>query len=145
MLYASKRILVPIDGSEASLRALDFGTALGRELGAQLDIVSVIDLKHVDAFDGYMMTEEQLEDLKVTVKEQVLEAARKRMPEVGPPYRARLLWGGVVEVLLREAEEEDVAMVVLGRTGKGFFGRLLEGSVSRAMAVHCRAPVIIVP
>lgn len=145
MLYDNKRILVPIDGSEPSLRALGFATELATELGGHIDIVSVIDLKHVDAFDGYMMTEEQLEDLKVVVKEQVLETAKQKMPVNGPAYRARLLWGGVTEVLLREAEEEGVAMVVVGRTGKGFFGRLMEGSVSRALALHCKVPVTVVP
>jgi len=145
MLFNDKRVLVPIDGSEPSFRALSLGAQMARDLGASLDIISVIDLKHVDAFDGYMMSEEQFEELKVAVKEEVLEQAKKRLPDNAPPYRARLMWGGVVEVLLREAEGEDVAMVFVGRTGKGFFGRMLEGSISRALSAHCAAPVTIVP
>lgn len=145
MSFKNKRILVPIDGSEPSFRALSLAIQLAQETKAELDIVSVIDLTHVDAFDGYMMSEHQFEELKVAVKEEVLDEAKKRLPADAPPHRARLMWGGVVETLLREAEEGDVAMIVLGRTGKGFFGRLLEGSVSRALAVHGPVPVVIVP
>lgn len=141
----SRRILVPVDGSEPSFRALDLAVSLARDLHANLDIVSVIDLRHVDAFDGYMMTEAQFEELKVGVQEDVLARAKARLPDDAPAWRTRLLWGGVVETLLQEADAPDVAMIVLGRTGKGFFGRLLEGSVSRNLSIHSPVPITIVP
>lgn len=145
MFMKDKRILVPVDGSDPANRALALAVQIGRDTGASLDIVSVVDLRHVDAYDGYMLSDQQYQEMTVSVRQEVLEVAVAGLPADAPEHRSRLLWGGVPETLLKEAEAGDVAMVILGRTGKGFFGRLLEGSVSRALATLCPVPVVVVP
>jgi len=145
MSEKTQRIIVPIDGSEPSDRALELGLSLAKERGVALEVISVIDLRHVDAFDGYMMTEQQFDELRIAVQEEVVSKAETRLEDAGVAFSTRLLWGGVVEQLLRASEETGVEMIVLGRTGRGFFGRLLEGSVSRGMAMHAKVPVVVVP
>lgn len=139
----SQRILVPVDGSAPSDRALDLAARLAQGLGASLDIVTVLDFSQVDVYDGFYLSDRQLEELQTKAKREILERAEQLVDD-RVPVRTRLLRGRVTHVLLEEAEQPGVAMVVLGRTGKGAFERLVQGSVSRHLAAHSPAPVTVV-
>ena len=142
---SDKRIVIPVDGSEASVRALDVGVMLAQSMGAKVDVITVLDLLHVDPFEGYGMTDEEFERLQEKLKAETLDHVRDRLPQEGLDFTLRLLRGPVLKVLLEEGESEDVAFMVVGRTGKGFFERMVEGSVSRGLSTHCTRPVVVVP
>lgn len=139
----SNRILVPVDGSPPSDRALDLAVQLASGLNAGLEIVTVIDLSQVDVYDGFYLTDRQLEELQTKAKNEILDRAKARVA-TGVATETRLLRGRAAHVLLEEAEKPGVAMVVMGRTGKGAFERLVQGSVSRSLAAHSPVPVTIV-
>lgn len=140
----NERIVVPVDGSEPSMRALDVAARLAKGLGASLEVVSVLDLTQVDVYDSFYLTDTQLEDLQQRIKTDILEDARARAPE-GVHVEVKLLKGRAEKMLDTEVEKPGVVMVVIGRTGKGAFERLVQGSVSRHMAAHCPVPVTVVP
>ena len=140
----TERIVVPVDGSEPSLRALDVAGQVAKGLGVTLEVVSVLDLTQVDVYDSFYLTDEQLQTLQEKVKEHTLEDARKRSPE-GVEVQVKLLRGRAEKMLDDEVGKPGVRMVVVGRTGKGAFERMVQGSVSRHLAAHCPVPVIIVP
>ena len=52
--------------------------------------------------------------------------------------------GPVARAILDEAEEWGADLIVLGSHGRGFWGRVLLGSVSQAVALHARCSVEIV-
>ena len=139
-----KTIMVPYDGSEPSGRALDFAIDLAKRCGWSLDVVSVLDLREVDFYEGFYLTEDQLDKLETKMREQVLETARAKIP-ADVPSEVKLLKGPVVRTLFDAVEADHVAMVVLGRQGKNALKRLLEGSVSRALATNAKVPVTVVP
>ena len=145
MRFNDKRILVPVDGSEPAYRALALAVEVARGTGAIIDIVSVADTRHTELYDGYYMIGPKYEEITIEALTGVLKEAESRLPSDSPAHRTRLLRGAVSEVLLHEAAEEDVAAIVMGRTGKGFFGRMLEGSVSRTLAIHSPVPVMVAP
>jgi nucleotide-binding universal stress UspA family protein len=140
----SERILVPVDGSDAAERALDVAARLAKGLDVELEIVTVLDLSQVDVYDGFYLTDKQLEDLQYKAKEHVLEAALERLGDDPPKVSTRLLRGRAAHVLIEEAEKPGLLMIVMGRTGKGAFERLVQGSVSRNLAAHSPVPVTIV-
>lgn len=137
------RILVPVDGSAPSERALDLAVRLARGLGAELDVVTVLDLSQVDVYDGFYLSDSQLDALQRKAKTEILERAQQLVDD-RVPVRTRLLRGRAAHVLLEEAEQPGVAMIVMGRTGKGAFERLVQGSVSRNLAAHSPVPITIV-
>lgn len=139
-----EKILVPVDGSEAADRALDFAVLLGTGLGLPLDVVTVLDLSQVDVYDGFYLTDRQLEELQTKARSDILERAAARVPEGGPSVSTRLLRGRAARVLEEEAGKPGVRLVVMGRTGKGALERMLQGSVSRNLAAHSPVPVTIV-
>jgi nucleotide-binding universal stress UspA family protein len=138
------RILVPVDGSDASMRALKLAGELAKGLGVSIEVVSVLDLSQVDVYDSFYLTETQLEELQEKVKEEVLEKARSAVPE-GVECDAQLLRGRAEKVLDDEADKPGVRMIVIGRTGKGAFERVVQGSVSRHLTAHSPVPITIVP
>lgn len=143
MQQNTQRILVPVDGSPPSDRALDLAQQIAKGIGAGIDIVTVIDLSQVDVYDGFYLTDRQLEELQTKAKTEILDRAKAL---VGDDVQVitRLLRGRAAHVLLEEAEKPGVAMIVMGRTGKGAFERLVQGSVSRNLAAHSPVPVTIV-
>ncbi len=122
-----------------------FAHQLAQGKGLALDIICVLDVLHVDPFEGYGMTDERFAQLQLKVKEDILEHALKSVPGDGPVATVRLLVGPALKTLLKECEGEGVEMVVLGRTGKGVFKRLIQGSVANGLAAHSPVPVVIVP
>jgi nucleotide-binding universal stress UspA family protein len=144
MTTQQERILVPVDGSEASDRALDYAVRLGAGLGLPLDVVTVLDLSQVDVYDGFYLTDRQLEELQTKARKDILERAHARVPDDGPNVSTRLLRGRTARVIEDEAGKPGVQLIVMGRTGKGAFERVLQGSVSRDLAAHSPVPVTIV-
>lgn len=57
---------------------------------------------------------------------------------------ARLLMGSPADQILREAEEREADLVVVGRRGLGGLKRLLMGSVSEGVVQHARCPVLVI-
>lgn len=141
-MAALKKILVPIDGSEPSLRAVEHASMIAKATGASLDLVTVLDLRQVDVYEGFYLTDEQLEKIEEHAHERVLDVAKKKVPE-GVKVQTRLLKGPALKLLLHEAEA-GADLVVIGRTGKNALERVLEGSVSRGLAAHCKVPITIV-
>ncbi len=139
------RILVPVDGSAPSDRALDLAVRVAVGLGLGLDIITILDLGQVDVYDGFYLTDHQLEELQSKAKNEILEAAKARAGRASPHVTTRLLRGRAAHVLLEEADQPGVEMIIMGRTGKGAFERFVQGSVSRSLAAHSPAPVTIVP
>lgn len=140
----SDRYLVALDGSESSFRALDAAARLAGQTGAQLEVVSVLDLEAHDVYSGFYLTEEQVKRIEDKLKNEVLAVARHHVPDDGPRLTTRLLRGHAVSRLLDEAGKPGVTMLFVGRTGKGPLQKLLEGSVSRSIAKLSPIPVTVV-
>jgi nucleotide-binding universal stress UspA family protein len=55
-----------------------------------------------------------------------------------------VVFGEVVEAILRAADDGDADVIVVGTNDKGFLQRLLSGSVSQELARKAARPVLIV-
>lgn len=138
------RILVAIDGSEPAERALALAVTLAQKMAMSLDVVTVIDLGQVDVYDGFYLTDRQINQIQQRVHDAVIEKARASVPnEVDASFR--VVRGSARKTLLEESEGEGVRLMVVGRTGKGALQRVVEGSVSRSLTAHAAVPVVIVP
>jgi nucleotide-binding universal stress UspA family protein len=139
----TKPILVAVDGSAPSKRAVEVAVNIAKGTGQKIAFVSVIDLRQIDIYEGFYLTEQQLAELEKHHRETILDGALKNVPKELVHENTRLLRGPVLKALLDEAEK--ASMVVVGRTGKGALDRLLEGSVSRGLSIHSTVPVVVVP
>lgn len=134
-------ILVGVDGSEASLLALDWATAEARQLGWQLHVVCVFSMPSFTATmieTGYPSLDDNLIQ---DGAQSVLDDAVARVP--GDVVVTSALEVGDPSAVLVELSR-DAGLVVLGKHGGGFADRLL-GAVSSAVPAHAHCPTVVVP
>lgn len=136
------RVVVGIDGSEASRSALQWAVEEARARRAALEVVHawstpfVAGYPYVSAFDP-----DQFEAGARAAIETALEDIDTR-GLAGPIERLTPL-GRPAPVLIDASKGAD--LVVVGARGLGAFSGMLLGSVSHQLAQHAACPVIIVP
>jgi nucleotide-binding universal stress UspA family protein len=139
-------IVVGVDGSPNSGRALDWAMRQAAAVHAPLTVIAVHEVAKsywggipvIGPADTAL-----LETLRQAAEEMTRQAAG-RLSGAGPAeVTVRAVNGFVVKELVDASQEAD--LVVLGaRSGSGF-ARLLLGSVSGDVIQHSACPVVIVP
>jgi len=132
----SKRILLAYDGSEQANRALEFAVGLAKLAEAQIGVVSVVPVHAgrigIDPWDDKGVHGEELLEAKRLITEAGLA------PELYEPY------GEISDAIVRTAEDHGYDHIVTGSRHLGLVQRILQGSVSEAVAVKFPATVTIV-
>jgi nucleotide-binding universal stress UspA family protein len=129
-----QKILVAVDGSEFSKKALEFACELARKFDGSLHIVHV---PQGSAADRVMVLggasimihaeREQIEKAGHTLVEAANEIAEKKLPR---KVTTELRGGDPAAEIVASAKENESDCIVLGSRGLGDFGGLLLGSVS---------------
>ncbi|MEL6346875.1 MAG: universal stress protein [Myxococcota bacterium] len=139
-----QKILVPVDGSEPALRALNFAVEVATAMGASLELVTVLDLGQLDFYDGMYRTIEQIESWQEEIRSDILMRALDTLPDDRPPTTTTMLKGAAVKALLAHINDSEPDMVVMGRTGRSAVNRILHGSVSSRISAASPVPVTLV-
>ena len=77
--------------------------------------------------------------------EGMLDVQKQTLEKQGFTVEARVVVGAPRHEVVRIAKEEDYQLIVVGTQGRGFFGELLLGSTSHAVARQATVPVLLVP
>ena len=137
------KLLVPIDGSDLALQALQHAIALARAgLGVELVLANVQE--PASAYELLTLHDpEALAEVAVGAGRDLLAPAVEAAQAAGLPHLATVGVGDVVPTLLEVIEEEGCEAVVMGSHGLGLVRSAL-GSVSRAMLEQAPVPVTFV-
>lgn len=143
-----KHILVAVDGSPISKRALKEAIKLAQTLQAELRIVHVID-EFAFSWDTEFA---QMEATLVYIHEagkRILEAATKEARDMNIKVESKLLEietpdMRVGELIAQEAANVNADLIVLGTHGRRGFSRLLLGSVAETVVRVAIPPVLLV-
>lgn len=135
----SKRILVPIDGSDHSWDAFEF--ALDEHRDDEVTILHVIDQIEGDYEPGESTSRalKRSEDLEAEVHER-LETAEGSDTRVEFVTRE----GRPADEIIALAESEEIDQVVMGSRGLSGVKRLLLGSVAETVVRRADVPVNVV-
>ncbi|MFB6132913.1 MAG: universal stress protein [Halanaeroarchaeum sp.] len=128
-------LLVPIDGSDCSFRALEFATGLAAEYDATLHVVHVTD-EHTTATDDLQKRAGRL--LAASGHETDVEVLVDLDLEFRPADQ-------VGRTILHLVTERGYDHVVMGHHGTGTFEKALVGSATETVVEADRVPVTIVP
>lgn len=136
-------VLVGVDGSAASLHALDWAAAAAVTHGLTLKLVCAYSLPSFTAASldgGYAALDDTAiqEGAKV-----VLAEAQARADALGVPAVSVLATGDATGVLVDLSR--TARLVVLGTRGGGGFADRLLGTVSSALPAHAFCPTVVVP
>lgn len=141
-----KRILVPIDGSSTSERALQEAIRLIDDQPALLRLVHVIDdLQFLDA-EGYV-DYAALRDLTRQIGERSLNKAREIAQQADITVETSLLEANgerIARVIDAEASNWAADLIVIGTHGRAGFDHLLFGSVAEGVVRGTTVPVLLV-
>lgn len=149
------KILVALDGSQPSMRALNHALVLSEKFGSELMILTVFQRRvlpvvaeeagvgelSVDA-EVYEAYWDSIKDYHVRVLEKAKELVKSDHPNVR--YEAVLAEGRPSAEICRAARSREVNLIVMGNNGRGGIAGWVLGSTSKAVVDSCTRPILIV-
>ncbi len=138
------KILIPVDGSTYSMRGVENATCLTAEFKAH---VSKITLFRVINLSLYLKRIKEGIDPEEESK-QILNEAKDVFLQAGIPERfitTRVKVGkNPAEEILKEAEEGQYNLIIMGRKGRSALEDLILGGVSSTVLQHCQDPTVAI-
>ncbi len=143
---AFKKILVPLDFSPGSERALEFAIDVAKRDKALLLLVHVFHIPVYPLPEGYVMfPATQLSEMS-TEFERLLGTAEKRARAAGASAVETSLVTGVVDAeIVQIAKDKHCDLIVMGTHGRSGFSHFLLGSVAEKVLRKAPCPVLTVP
>jgi nucleotide-binding universal stress UspA family protein len=139
---ALKRILVPVDFSECSRKALQYALAFGKQFGAGLVLIHVVQpyvpVPEMAALDTQLIivrmreaAEGELAQWRRSIADDVTVKTQLR---VGRPHHE----------IVNAADELEADLILMSTHGRTGLGRALLGSTAEHVTRYAHCPVLIV-
>ena len=138
-----EKILVPVDGSEQSHKAVAFAADLARHYHATIHLLHVFKLSVIpEGFGEYVVSDRaQLQALG----DKIIASAEHEAKGHGiERIKTAVVEGDPAERIIDYAKEHDVDIIVIGSRGLGTFKGLLLGSVSNKVTHRADQTCVIV-
>lgn len=142
-----KNILLPVDGSENSQRALKHAIELAKLSGSKLILAHVIDMNGVFNYPQ-ATTSSTVKDLVSNFQKQssiILNHAKNQAMDLGIDATTIQASGSVKEQIATTIPNEyDIGLIVIGKTGRDALSRLVLGSTTAYVVRKAKANVTVV-
>ncbi|WP_206811199.1 universal stress protein [Paradesulfitobacterium ferrireducens] len=135
-----RSILVGLDGSKSSRKALQAAVDLSRKLNATVTTLTVVHLPDFSPGGGEVEELEQAEKYY----QPLLQEVKAYGSTLGCDIMTVILKGHPTEQLLQYAEDHQVDLIVIGTRGLGGFKKLLMGSVAQKVVSYSKIPVMVI-
>ena len=142
MNEAVKRVVVGVDGSEASEWALRWAGSFARDLDAE--VIAVYALTPLGEFT-LSLPPFPPKDLRREFQAELEEHWCKPLRELGTRYRAKIVESGPVSALLDVSEKEHADLIVVGGHRHGSLTDHLIGTVAARLVHRGKTPVVVIP
>ena len=147
------KILVALDGSDSSKRALHRAVVLAEKFWSKLTLLTIFHRRVLPPLveeGGEMAVDDEIyesywdsvRELHVRILEEAERLIRKSYPNVR--VEAVLAEGRPSVEICRESREREVGLVVVGNSGMGGIKGWLLGSTSRRVVDSCSTTVMVV-
>jgi len=131
-----KRIVITVDNSEDSKKAVRYGAFLAKLLGIDANIITVNDTHQ---FISSVVLEEKLKKEVDTF----LEKFKKIAEEFGVKIKTQLIVGRPAEEIVKYAKEDDLIIMAQHDKTRGF-DKVMEKSVSREVVINAPCSVLVI-
>jgi nucleotide-binding universal stress UspA family protein len=140
-----KRILVPVDFSSLSKKAVHYATRLAQQFDAEIDLIHVVEPQIPPAFDGFMVAPPTVSNgagasCAGRLKTLVNSVRKTGVVRVGSTVRAGLAAYEIVEA----AKELDVDLIVIATHGYTGWKHFAIGSTAERVVRAAPCPVLVV-
>jgi nucleotide-binding universal stress UspA family protein len=141
-----RRVLVPVDGSDCSLRAVAYvvgdrarcATTDGYEVHL-LNVQAPLP-RDVTQFVGHA----QVADFHRAESERALQPAEAVLVKAGVPFTSHAEVGHLGETIAQRADDLACDLIVMGAHGRGALAELLVGSIATRVIHLAHVPVLLV-
>jgi len=147
------KILIPVDGSTNSMKAIDYAIDLADKYKSELLALHVLYSQSGFAFHketvAGAITSSSLNDLNLDAKQEAekwFEEINKRAEEKKVHIKTEVVFTviSIVEGILTYAEKENINLIIIGSKGKSGWKKLIVGSVASGISTYAHCPILIV-
>lgn len=135
------KVLVPVNGSECSLKAVDEAIRIARSNGnTMIELVNVQPCfpRHMSRF----LSNGQTQAIRIERGANALEAGRRRVKAADVRCTTQILYGPIVPSVAAYARETGAGQIVVGTSP--VCGRLMRASIADRLIEHSPVPVDVV-
>lgn len=133
-------ILVPIDGSRNSFRALDFAISVAKSLEAKITTVSVIDLPPTLEYSVLDPVSKRLH----SQYKKFIKKAKDKVVKNRIKFDSKIIHGNTGNSIIKFSKSGKFDIIIMGSRGVGGFSGLLVGSVANHIIQKSKIPVMII-
>jgi nucleotide-binding universal stress UspA family protein len=141
-----KHILLPVDFSDVTPKAVEVAVHLARVFSASLTLLHVASPN--PDFVGYEPGPQSVRDQvarHLHEEHRQLQELDRQVETAGLKSTALLVQGYPAEKILQEAARLGADLIVVGSHGRGALRQLLVGSVTDGVLRGAKCPVLVVP
>ena len=138
-----KIIVVGVDGSPGSRKALTWAAAEAAVHGSDLVVVNVWEYTLMPPAGSVSVSEHYVPDPSQRTADDLVHVIKEELGDEPPVLvQPRVKQGRPAKVLIDESA--DAALLVVGPRGHGGFAGLVLGSVSQHVAAYAKCPVAVI-
>src|SRR5215469_5325140 len=149
-------ILLPIDGSESSIKAAEYAIGVARKKGEDNNAESIAlyvihsEIKHAySTYYGGSVNQSSIERIIEHAKKEAqtwFDKVQEKYNENNVKLRKEIIVnpGSLVGAIVDYAEHEGVDLIVMGTRGRSGFKRVLLGSTASGVVTYAHCPVLVV-
>lgn len=142
-----KHVLIPIDGSPASIRAARAGIAFARRLGAKVTAYYALEALEPVWNEGYRLDQTAIEGFEAGARkaaQQRLDALGRTATLAGVPYASAVTKVATAcEGIIDAAKKQKCDVIFIASHGRRGLVKLLLGSVTQKVLSRSRIPVLV--
>ncbi|MGQ9551207.1 MAG: universal stress protein [Candidatus Bathycorpusculaceae bacterium] len=136
-----EKILVPLDGSEHSLKALKIAVQIAQKFNGRITLI------HVYSIGGFAISPTPVHGFIEAIRKVgagILEDGEKRVKAEEVQVETLLIEGHAVKGIVKTCREGRFDLIVMGARGLSKVKEILLGSVSDGVTRHACCPVLVV-
>ncbi len=148
-----KKILVTVDGSPQSMRAVDYAINIAQKYDSELIALHVLYSQTGFAFYSGtatgLITPNSINELTEQAKkeaekwfDEILETCKNANLKV--KTEAVITAISVVEAIISYSEKENIDLIVIGSRGRSAFRKLVLGSAASGVMTFAQCPVMVI-
>jgi len=147
-----QKILVPLDGSEHSLKALEEASQLAKISSGNITLINVCSLLSImsdPSMSGHdiVPTDAKVSRMIEAVQKcgsKILQDGEQRISATGVHVEKMLVEGHAVREIVRAANEGNFDLIVIGARGVSHVREMLLGSVTDGVLHHAHCAVLVI-
>jgi nucleotide-binding universal stress UspA family protein len=150
--YIMNRILVPVDGSQESMKATEEAVSYAKKFGAEMTLICVVEVENdvsytelgIVASGEYLGLRDTLIGIKKESSEKLLDAIVEKVDGAGVEIKRLIKVGSAHPEIIEEATRGKYDLIVMGHRGLNPVKRFFMGSVAKRVIEDAPCSVLIV-